>query len=118
MSKINWAQVGSLARSLTPFLGGLLVMRGIMNATQFDSLVNQIGTVVTDASVLVGALTPVATTIWGMLTHTDAAVVKAAGAVPGATVVVDAPKADPSVVSVAIDSTAPGVKLSDASKAP
>ncbi|HEX8838217.1 MAG TPA: hypothetical protein VF748_14845 [Candidatus Acidoferrum sp.] len=118
MSNIPWAQIGSLIRSLTPFIGGLLVMRGVMNQTQFDSLANQIGTVVTDMTVLGGMLAPVATAVWGMATHTNAAVVKAAGQVPGATVLVKPEVAEPAVVAAAKDASVPGVELDPKTQPP
>jgi hypothetical protein len=113
MSTINWSQVNSLVRSAVPFIGGMLVMRGVVTATQFDSLVNQLGTIVTDVTVLVGMVTPIATALWGVSSHTDAAVVKAAGDIPGTKVVV-APDAPPAVVAVAKDASVPNVVTTDA----
>lgn len=109
LSNINWAQWASLARTLIPFIGGALVMRGVVSATQFDSIVNQIGTIATDVTVLAGLAAPVATAVWGMFTHTDAAVVKAAASVPGTTVMVTPTVAPPAVVAVANDASVPNV---------
>jgi hypothetical protein len=92
-----------------PFIGGLLVMRGIVNATQFDSLINQVGTVVTDVTVLVGLLTPIATAVWGMLTHTDVAVVKAAAAVPDVQKIIVAPTLSSPLTPLVVDPTIPKV---------
>ena len=111
MTKINWAQVNSLLRTAIPFIGGLLVMRGIVSATQFDSLVNQIGTVAKDVTVLIGLLTPIVTAVWGASTHTDAAVVKAAAAVPGVQITVPTDAA-PAVLAVAKDESVPNVVTS------
>jgi hypothetical protein len=112
LSTPNWAQIASLIRTLVPFVGGLLVMRGVVNATQYDSLINQLGTVVTDVTVALPLLTAVATGVWGLFTHTDAAVVKAAANVPGVTSIQVAPAAAaPSVVSVAQDGAVPNVTV-------
>lgn len=99
---INWQQWASLIRTIVPLLGGVLIARGVMNATQFDSLVNQIGTVFTDVTVLIGLLAPVVTAVWGMMGHSNKAVVTEAANLPGVKVMVsDAAPAD--VKAVAAD---------------
>jgi hypothetical protein len=112
MSKINWPQIASLIRSLVPFIGGLLVMRGIVSATQFDTLINQAGKVVTDVTVLAGLLAPIVTAVWGMLTHTDAAVVKAAAAVPDVQKIIVTPPASSPLAAVVLDPSIPKVTTS------
>lgn len=109
MKSINWQQWASLLRTLVPFAGGLLVMQGIMSATEFDSLINQMGKVVTDVTVLAGLLTPVVTAVWGMMGHTDRALTLNASALPGVKVVVDPKIAAPSVAALVADPQAPNV---------
>jgi hypothetical protein len=91
----DWKQTASLARALLPFIGGLLVMRGVVNATQWDSLVNQITTVISDITVLIGLATPIVSAVWGMISHSDATVVKQASQVPGVHVNVTDQAPDP-----------------------
>jgi hypothetical protein len=100
----------SLARTLIPFLGGLLVMNHVMTQTEFQSLNDAVMKLVTDAGVVAGLLMPVLTAVWGMVTHSDSAVIKAAGDVPGVSVQV-APTAAPEIVKVAQDPAVPNVDL-------
>ncbi len=105
---VNLQQLFSAVRTLVPFIGGILVARGVMNATQFDSLINQLGTIVTDVTVLIGAVAPVATMVWGMIKHTNVNVVKEAAQVRGVKVrVADDAPAD--VKAIAADPAQPNV---------
>ena len=108
LQSISLDQWKSLGRTLVPFIGGILVARGVMNATQFDSLVNQIGTIITDVTVLAGMVAPIATAVWGMISHNDANKVAAAAALPGIKVVVDDKAAD-SVKTMVADPAQPNV---------
>lgn len=87
-SNVNWQQWASLIRTIVPLLGGILIARGVMNATQFDSLVNQFTTVITDVGVLIGLLAPVVTAVWGMVSHSNKAAVTAVASLPGVKVMV------------------------------
>jgi hypothetical protein len=101
---LNRKQLLVLLRAAATFAGGMLVMHGVMTDTQFDSLINQIGTVLTDLSVLGGMLVPIVTAAWGMFAHSDAAAVKDAAAVPGVSVIVT-PAADEKVKAAVPDLT-------------
>jgi hypothetical protein len=104
LPNVKLSQWLSLLRTLVPFAGGLLVMKGIMSATEFDSLVNQIGKVLTDVSVLAGMLAPIITATWGMIQHSDTSVVKEAAKVQGVEVKVTA-AAPEAVKAIAPDLT-------------
>ncbi len=81
---INQDQILSLLRSLLAIAGGWLVSKGLLNDSQFATLS--------------GAIMAVAPTIWGILTHTETATVKAAERAPG-------------VVKVVVDSQAKADEL-------
>jgi hypothetical protein len=104
------SQALSLARTLIPFVGGCLVMKGVMTETEYSSLIDAFTKWATDTSVLVGMLAPIISAVWGMVTHSDTAVVKAAATVPGVSVAVAPTAADP-VKEIAQDPAIPGVEL-------
>jgi len=109
MSKLpNLAQWMVLLRTLIPFVGGLLVMNHVMTATEFSSLVDQLGKLATDVVVLIGMLAPVITAIWGMINRSDKNVVVAASEIPGVQVTVNG-KAPVEVKQVALDPAVPNV---------
>jgi fucose permease len=105
---VNLQQLYAALHVIAPLIGGILITHGVMNATQFDSLINQIGTIVTDVSVLIGAVLPVWAMVSAMIKHTNASVVAEASQVPGVTVQVNSNAPD-TVKAVAKDPTMPNV---------
>jgi hypothetical protein len=83
-------------------IGGILIARGVMNATQFQSLTDALTTIITDGTVLFGVAAPIVTGVWGMMAHSNKAVVTQAAKLPGVKVLVsDAAPAE--VKAVAAD---------------
>jgi len=105
---VNLQQLMAALRVIAPLLGGILITHGVMSATQFDSLINQIGTIVTDVTVLIGAVLPVWAMVSGMIKHSNASVITEASQVPGVTVAVNG-NAPVAVQAVAHDPTVPNV---------
>lgn len=102
---IQWQ---SLIRSLGIFLGGIFVSFGLLNQTSVSTLVDQAVAAAPVIINFVAAITPIALTVWGMISHRNTANIAAVKDVPGQGVVVG-PAAPPEAIKMAADRSDPKV---------